>query len=92
MAKRKFYKTLVTIEVLSEDKPVADDLTAEDLYRVADEILDGSWSGAVKVSDPVELSGEEAAQALIEQESDPSFFNLAADGRDLDDEDNDEDE
>ena len=78
MTGRKFYKTIFTVEVVSEE-PLADGMYLED---VAYEITLGGCSGIVRQSDPIELDGMGAAQSLIHQHSDPRFFNLDEDGND----------
>lgn len=76
---RKFYKTIVSFEVLSEE-PIGE----MSLGDVLVECAVGSFSG--RPLDPVEavLTGPEAADALKEQGSDPGFFNLTPDGQDAD--------
>lgn len=70
---RKFFKTTITITVLSEDEPISPDSSLDDVIY---EITEGNCSGDYEVSDVQELSPEETAKALIEQGSDPSFFEL----------------
>jgi len=79
--KRKFFKTVIQIEILSEDAPVPDDM---ELADIAHEIVDGDWSGARTAVETKELTGAEAAKALIDQGSDPAFFNLSDSGEDID--------
>jgi len=74
---RKFYKTVITVTVLSEDNPV----TETNLSRIHDQITDGDWSGEVDADGGTELTAKEAAQALLAQGSDPSFFQLSDDGQ-----------
>jgi len=83
MSKRKFFKQKVTIEILSEDKPLSEDVSLEGIYYA---ITDGDCSGIVTHEAPEELNGEQAAKALMEQKSDPSFFRLTEDGEDAEDE------
>lgn len=78
---KKYYKTVITVTVLSEYEPVSTDMGLED---VAYQIVHGDWSGHVQVADGVELTGKEAADALTEQGSDPSFFMLNEDGTSTD--------
>lgn len=80
---RKFYKTIFTVEVLSEDEP-ADGLNLKDIDY---EITEGHMSGVVKDPIVIELTAKEAAQALLEQASDPEFFLLTAEGEDLSEKD-----
>lgn len=77
MAERKFFKTLITVEVLSEDAPVGDDISLDDLHNM---ITDGDWSGRMEIAKVEELTPQQAATALTEQGSDPEFFGLNADG------------
>lgn len=76
MAKRKFFKTVVTVEVLSEDFPVS----STDLGEIHEMITTGDCSGVVKITSAEELSPQHAARALVEQGSDPEFFDLHEDG------------
>lgn len=77
----KFFKTTLVVTVLSENEPC----TTEDLGRIYHEIMDGNWSGQVKSDDGVEITAQAAAAALIEQGSDPEFFQLDAHGLTEDD-------
>lgn len=78
---RKFYKTVVTIEILSEH-PIRSLDT--DLGYVTRQIEDGDWSGRVMLGDSEELTPKECAQALIDQDSEPQFFGLDDDGNEVD--------
>jgi hypothetical protein len=80
---RKFFKTTYTVVVLSEDTPA----TNLPLEQLAYAITDGDCSGKVSDDGGVLLTGPQAAAALIEQSSDPSFFRLTVDGEDMDAED-----
>lgn len=79
MTERKFYKTLVTVEVLSEEP-----LTVLSLEQLHYMITDGPCSGHIKEPVQTVLNGKEAADALAEQASDPSFFRLTEAGEDVD--------
>lgn len=74
-----FYKTIIQIEVLSEDKPV-DDL---DLRQISYEIYDGDCVGASSLISKQELTGKECANELYDLGSEPEFFNLDDDGNSL---------
>jgi hypothetical protein len=87
MNSRKFYKTIFTVEVLSEREPVSDDLSLEEIEKG---FIDGNWSGKV-TCESEEISAQEAAYELMEHGSEPEFFGLTEDGEDESDED-DEDE
>jgi len=74
---RKFYRNVVTIEVLTEDEPLSDDLTLEDIgYEIEN---GGSSGGEIEIKSN-EVPPAEMARLLIEQGSDPSFFLLNEDG------------
>lgn len=78
MAKKaKFYKTLIVLEILSEDM-IPDDITIGDIIR---ECHDGAYSGVTISTDVKFLNGKQMANALLKQGSDPSFFNLTKDGK-----------
>lgn len=80
MTKRKFYRTVFTVEVLSEE-PFGDGVDLVDLKYMINE---GDCSGCIRQSDPEELDGLRAARALEKQHSDPGFFRLDEDGNDYD--------
>ena len=81
ISKRKFYKTVITIEVLSEE-PIE---PGTDLETIAHECKEGDWSlGYVNEKETI-LNGKQAAKALLNQASDPSFFQLNAKGEDIED-------
>lgn len=77
---RKFYRTLITLEVLSEYEPVPEDWSLE---MIAYEITDGGASGQVKKHDHEELTPQGMAEFAIAQGSDPSFFGLDSKGNDV---------
>ena len=83
-SKRKFYRTVVRFEVLTEDDPMPS-ISLEDL---AYETTEGHYSGRFldNFPDNEELDGPTAAKALIAQGSDPEFFMLDEDGNDLEEE------
>jgi hypothetical protein len=78
MSKRKFYKTVLKVVVLSEEP-----FEWDSLEGVATAITDGGCSGDVKEVGSVLMSGREAAKALMDQGSDPGFFRLDEDGEDV---------
>jgi hypothetical protein len=78
-SKRTFYKTIIQVEVLSEE-PIPDPL---DLGQLYDETYDGEWSGRIVNMVSEELDGLQAAKALWNQGSDSEFFRLSEDGEDL---------
>jgi hypothetical protein len=79
MTDRTFHRTVIQVEVLSESPigPVALDT----LHHM---ITEGDCSGHMKTLGQEELDGKQAAEALLSQASDPSFFNLTDEGEDLD--------
>jgi hypothetical protein len=80
--KPKFFKTVIQVTILSEDEPIGADL---DLHQICDEITYGDCSGISKVISTEKLCGKRAAKLLIEQGSDPEFFNLDKNGNKLED-------
>ena len=80
MTKRKFYKKTMAFEVLSEE-PIPDDMSIE---SICEEATTGGYSMKLLPSTDTVLNGKEAADALLDQASDPGFFQLTADGNDLD--------
>ncbi len=68
---RKFFKSIVQIEIIS-DEPIG----SPSLDIIHYEIMEGDWSGQYHVISETELTPSEAANELIEQGSDPGFFGL----------------
>lgn len=79
MTKRKFYKTVVQVTVLSEGP-----LENCGLEEIDYAITNGDCSGHVEEVSSTELNGKQAADALAQQASDPGFFNLTEKGEDSD--------
>lgn len=79
MTNRKFYKTIFQVEVLSEE-PIKE-LSLSDLDY---EITEGDCSGRVSTLSENTINGACAANELLAQGSDPSFFGLTEDGNDCD--------
>jgi hypothetical protein len=77
-SKRKFYRTVLQLVILSEEPYEETDLT-----RIAEDITDGPCSGLL-----TDISRNEVTPAkhmvvfLKEQGSDPEFFQLNSDGED----------
>ena len=78
MTDRKFYRTVINLEILSE-VPVNN----ASMDTISYQINEGSWSGkhSTFIQDQ-ELTGKQAAQFLIHQGSDPEFFMLDEHGND----------
>jgi hypothetical protein len=76
---RTFYRTIVTVEVLSEE-PLPPEIDLDDL---AMEIMDGDYSGKVEWGRPEAIDGPTAARLLRAQGSAPEFFQLNDDGEDI---------
>jgi hypothetical protein len=79
MSKRKFYRTVVSIEILSEE-PLGKDLDLEDLAYAIDQ---GPCVGHALRLKSKKISAKQAAKALYEFASEPSFFELSDEGADL---------
>ncbi len=79
MTDRKFYRTIIQVEVLSESP-----LGSVDLETLHHLITEGDCSGELKTVKEEELNGRQAAKALLKQASDPSFFQLTCHGNDID--------
>ena len=79
MTNRKFYKRLLTIEVISE-KPIPDGMEIE---AIVDEAKRGSYSMRIAKDVKTELNGKQAARVLLNQGSFPDFFSLTEKGEDV---------
>jgi hypothetical protein len=80
-SKRAFYRNVIVIEVLSEE-PLSGEESLSDIDRL---IIAGPCSGKAETTRANEqVDGQRMAQLLAAQESDPGFFGLDEEGRDLD--------
>ena len=77
MTDRKFYKRTLTVEFLSES-PIPD----MGLGKLVEEGISGDYSMNVTSYKTDELDGKQAADALLDHASDPSFFQLTPEGND----------
>lgn len=78
-SKRKFYKSLFTVEVLSEE-PLPADVDLETVNYQCDQ---GDWSGDFRRAKlNVQVDGPTMAKLLQAQGSDPGFFQLTEKGED----------
>lgn len=77
-SKRKFYRTVLQVEVLSEEPYNFDSLQA-----TAYDIDEGGCSGKVEVVKSEVLNARQAAKALDNQGSAPEFFRIDEKGNDL---------
>jgi hypothetical protein len=77
-SQRRFYKTALTVVVLSEEPAELDDLGG--LARMGTE---GGYSVAITDTTVTELDGPTAARELQDQDSDPGFFGLTPQGYDI---------
>lgn len=79
-SQRKFYRSVVQIEILSEEPFDYASVSDIDLaISSCDHCCDGLVTDLV-VNE--EVDGVRMAELLIEHESDPEFFGLTADGED----------
>ncbi len=85
MTKRKFYKKVLLVTILSESP-----YESNDLDTVAYDIVQGDCSGTVECTYQKTINGIEAAKELTNQGSEPSFFRLNEDGTDMEEDFNDE--
>lgn len=78
--KRKFYTTIVQVEILS-DKDI--DFNCVNLIDIAQMNLRDECSLAHKVVQHNCIGGKQMAKALRSQVNEPSFFQLTDDGEDI---------
>jgi hypothetical protein len=78
MTERKFYRQVVSVEILSEELIDFDN----DLEAIAEAITTGECSGVVSVAVSDEVDGLAMARLLEAQGSDPGFFMLDSEGND----------
>ena len=78
-SKRKFYRSVFQVEVLSE-KPISPDM---DIRSIMEETIEGDYSGkTTEVVWNAEVDGPTMAKLLQDQASDAGFFGLTEDGED----------
>ncbi len=78
MTKRKFYVTVIEVKVLSEEP-----YEFNGLADLAADIDTGPCSGKSTIKSTKIINGNEAANMLRNQSSDPAFFNLDLYGDDV---------
>jgi hypothetical protein len=77
--KKKYYRTIIQVEVLSEE-PIGDVSMSEIIHNAQD----GDWSGKnTTITQDEELSGKQMAEALLDQGSDPEFFQIDEEGEEI---------
>jgi hypothetical protein len=81
-SKRKFRRTVIQVEILSEGDEAYD---PEDLGAVVADIATEGYSGAWEIARSEVVDGAEMATFLQEQATDPGFFQLDAEGNDIED-------
>ena len=79
--KRKFYKTVIQIEILTEDLPYE----SGDLYDMASDTDTGECVGITRILRWDELTGRQMAAALYTAGSEPGFFRLDGQGQEIED-------
>lgn len=78
MTDRKFYRTVIHVEVLSEEPYTF----SGNLVDVANDISSGDCSGVARTIQEEKCDGFRMAQLLLAQGSDPEFFMLDDSGND----------
>ena len=81
-SKRKFYKTIVQIEILSETP-----YSSTDLEKINLDITEGSQSGKIQIiTDSEEIDARTCAGKLLNEHSlEPDFFAIDEHGNDIED-------
>lgn len=80
MAKSKFMRTVVQVEILHTDDVNVPNMSLSD---IAYEIQDGDCSGEFKVVSSHKVSAKKMAQLTQAQGSDPSFFGIDENGKEI---------
>lgn len=75
---RKFYRTIVSIEILSEDEPYGEGQTLADIDYA---ITEGHCSGKITTESTLEVTPQQMVALLLAQGSDPSFLMLNKNGK-----------
>lgn len=77
--KKTIYKTVIEVEILSED-PIPDGIS---LSEVAEQGYDGDFSVVAETKSSKPIRGKKAVEAIINQGSDPEFFGMDRDGNEI---------
>lgn len=80
MGLRKFFRTIVKIEILSEDEPVGDGVSLEEINYA---ITEGHCSGRISVDCQEQVTARLMARLLLAQGSDPEFMMLDSEGNEI---------
>lgn len=75
MAATKFYKTIITVTVITEDTPISSELSLSD---IEEEFTNGDAAASMDFSSE-EISSAQAAEELMKTGSSPEFFGLTED-------------
>ena len=78
VSKRKFYKTVISVTVLSEEP-----FEYENLSQVIYAIGEGDCSGEYHTTEAKVITARQVVRALKAQGSDPDFFQLNEKGQDI---------
>ena len=80
MKKKTLYRTVIQIEVLSET-PIEHSMSTAEIQQECD---DGEFSGMTDTTVSNQpISGKDAAKLVIAQGTDVEFFNMDADGNEV---------
>jgi hypothetical protein len=79
-SKKKFWRTIIKVEVLSEEM-----VDFDTLEQVAEAINTGDCVGRWEVQDQYDVNAKRMANLLHEVGSEPSFFMLDDEGNDIND-------
>ncbi len=81
---RKFYRTIIQVEVLSEEPySLASGDAQNVLEQVGYDIIEGHCCGTIDVVESEEVDGLIMAKLLEAHHSDPEFFGLTPEGEDI---------
>ena len=76
---RKFYKSVITVTVLSEDAPVGMSMELVDIDHA---ITEGDLVGEVEITSTKRINRKDVVKALLSMNSCTEFFGLDSRGRD----------
>ena len=68
-----YYRTVVKIVVLSEDEPITEEASLEEIAYRIDE---GHCVGDMAIASSLEVTPRQMASLLVEARSEPGFFQL----------------
>ena len=76
----KFYKTILKVEIISDEHYNIADMTLSD---IADHMIHGGFAGDWNVEERQTISHQDCANRLLKMNCDPEFMGIDEDGNEI---------